>query len=393
MFELALKARLPIISVVTDDLVNFTLVMSKLSGHQTKQLTKAEKAFGPYLFWTHDLDLVTADLYKKLLENDHQLVVVNPAGPHPLVVDTGVLPTPEDMLVTYLKEAVGASNVKDLLPCLKGVSLKAAGEVVQLTQARTGATTPAEVRKTRLMLSPSVQGLFAVDTSYDFYLFPPKLKDWLDLNKKYFLSPTHHKLVPRGILLEGSPGVGKSMAAKAVARHLQVPLYRLDVATTLDKYIGASEARVARILGMVDREEPCVVLIDEVEKIFGENEDSGVTTRILSQLLWWLAEHTTRVFVVMTTNNLETIPKELYRQGRIDLVMKIPRMGLVEANSFAQTVFHSIVGAKPSLAQVSNLSNVLSGKAQDDFSHAEISEIVYTEIKRNNWYNHLTNVA
>ena len=101
----------------------------------------------------------------------------------------------------------------------------------------------------------------------------PPLEDWLELNSAYFLNPkTPAKLMPRGLMLAGKPGVGKSMGAKAIAQHFDIPLFRLDISTTLAKFVGESEARVARSLATVDRESPCVLLLDEVEKIFSGND-------------------------------------------------------------------------------------------------------------------------
>jgi SpoVK/Ycf46/Vps4 family AAA+-type ATPase len=91
------------------------------------------------------------------------------------------------------------------------------------------------------------------------------------------------------------------------------------------------------------------------------------------------------VLTIMTTNNLKNIPPELYRTGRVDMVMKIPRMSAMEANNFAQEVFTSVVGKKATLKQVQALSNALKLTALDDFAHAEVAELVYTTIKVHEW--------
>lgn len=115
---------------------------------------------------------------------------------------------------------------------------------------------------------------------------------------------------------------GKTLAAKHIASTFKVPLYRLDLGAMMGKYVGESEANLNSALAQVDQVEPCVVVFDEVEKIFQSQGDSGVTSRLLSQLLWWLQEHKTKVFTVMTTNNLGIIPEELHREGRIDATMQ-----------------------------------------------------------------------
>lgn len=109
---------------------------------------------------------------------------------------------------------------------------------------------------------------------------------------------------------------------------------------------------------------PCVVLIDEVEKVFQSGEDGGVTSRILSQLLWWLAEHRTRVLTVMTTNDYAAIPPELYRPGRLDKVMFLPKLPLGLARHFPVAVFKSMLGQDIAPAQYS-LDAALSANEED----------------------------
>jgi hypothetical protein len=386
MFENALSAKIPVLGVTTDDLMNFEEALHLIAKMTVKELPKNVKALGDALYWTMDVEDVTLDVYKFLMKHEHQLVVINPSKKNPLVFDAGELPTPKEMILGYLEEVMEADQVEQTYTALKGLSLKAVSEIVMLTQARTGSMSIKEIRRTRSMLGGTVQGLIPVEPDFDFYKFPVKIEEWLKINRAYFLSEkTPPKLRPRGVMLEGSPGVGKSMAAKAIARELGVPLYRLDIATTLNRYIGESEARVARSLSLLEREAPCVMLLDEVEKHFTDKEDSGVVTRIMSQLLWWLADHSSRVLTVMTTNNLSHIPPELYRTGRVDMVMKIPRMSTMEANNFAQEVFASVVGKKATLKQVQTLANALKLTEKDDFAHAEVAELVYTQIKQHEW--------
>lgn len=386
MFENALSAKIPVLGVTTDDLMNFEVALHLIAKMTIKELPKNVKALGAALYWTMDVEDVTIDVYKMLVKHEHQLVVINPTKKNPLVFDAGELPTPKEMILGYLEEVMEADQVEQTYAALKGLSLKAVSEIVMLTQARTGSMSIKEIRRTRSMLGGTVQGLIPVEPDFDFYKFPVKLEDWLKMNRTYFLSEkTPPKLRPRGVMLEGSPGVGKSLAAKAIARELGVPLYRLDIATTLNRYIGESEARVARSLSLLEREAPCVMLLDEVEKNFTDKEDSGVMTRIMSQLLWWLADHQSSILTVMTTNNLAHIPPELYRTGRIDFHMKIPRLSSSEALNFAQEVFLSVLGKKPSLKQVQILSMAVKATALDDFSHAEVAELVYSTVKANAW--------
>ena len=101
-------------------------------------------------------------------------------------------------------------------------------------------------------------------------------------------------------------------------------------------------------LARLDQAEPCVVLIDEIEKVFstkGGDLDGATTTTMLSQLLWWLAEHKSRVLTVMTTNNAKALPPELYREGRIDEVMVFEGLTGADAAKFVKGVVSTFVGA------------------------------------------------
>lgn len=390
MFDLALKANIPIIGVTTDDLPNCTAVLQTISGRKVLPWPHLKSVqLGPYLYYTDSLDAVTVDNYRKLAEGEYQLIVINPPKTSSLIFFAGELPTPKAMIEQYLKDFVAPEDRSPLLEALKGLSLKTASETVQLTMARTGAVDPKEVRRTRTVLGGSVQGLHSTDTTLDFYIPPVLLENWLKTNTAYFNNPaTPQKLVPRGLLLSGPPGVGKSVAAKAIANHFGVPLYRLDMATTLGKYIGESEARIASSLNLIERESPCVLLIDEVEKLFGSTDDHGVTARILSQLLWWLADHKSRVLTVMTTNNKSALPPELYRPGRLDQVLDIQPLTLSDAKVFSRDVYIGVMGTGPSLAQDKLMTDALiaRGNADAGFSPAEIEELVYRLIKEHGWW-------
>lgn len=147
------------------------------------------------------------------------------------------------------------------------------------------------------------------------------LREWLgkremlmkaDLSR----SPLHP---PRGILLVGVPGCGKSLSAKAIAASWQLPLYRLDMSSVLGMYVGQSEAQLREALETADRVAPCVLWIDEIEKALSDGGgDGGVTRRILGQFLYWLQESTSKVFMVATANDVSSLPPELLRKGRFD---------------------------------------------------------------------------
>jgi len=149
-----------------------------------------------------------------------------------------------------------------------------------------------------------------------------------------------HNFVADGFIVHNT---GKSAASKFIANQWGVPLYHLDIGSLKDKYVGGSEAGLNAALSQVDSLGPCILLLDEAEKAFSSQSDSGVTTSLLGTLLWWLQEHESRVFTVMTTNCRESIPKELYREGRIDEVMVFKGLeSWMEAVEFAAHIYKTL---------------------------------------------------
>jgi AAA+ superfamily predicted ATPase len=126
---------------------------------------------------------------------------------------------------------------------------------------------------------------------------------------------------PRGVLIVGVQGCGKSLAAKVTAREWQMALLKLDAGRLMDKYIGESEKNFRRAIEMAESMAPTVLWIDEIEKAFavgGAEVDGGLGRRLLGAFLTWLQEHRAPVFVAATANDLSTLPPELMRKGRFD---------------------------------------------------------------------------
>jgi SpoVK/Ycf46/Vps4 family AAA+-type ATPase len=148
-----------------------------------------------------------------------------------------------------------------------------------------------------------------------------QLKQWLSQRKSVFRGDdsTVHLDSPKGILLLGIQGCGKSLAAKATAGIFGVPLLRLDFGAIYDKYHGETERKLRESLQTADVMSPCVLWIDEIEKgIAGRGGETGTTQRVLGTFLTWMAEKKSHVFVVATANNISALPPELVRKGRFD---------------------------------------------------------------------------
>jgi SpoVK/Ycf46/Vps4 family AAA+-type ATPase len=150
------------------------------------------------------------------------------------------------------------------------------------------------------------------------------LKKWLEKRKAVVANPLKAEefglSFPRGVLLLGVPGCGKSLSAKAVASEWRLPLLKFDTSNLYNKYIGESEKNFKRAIRAAERMAPVVLWIDELEKAFavGGNEDGGVSQRILGTFLSWMQDRKGEVFIVATANEIERLPPEFLRKGRFD---------------------------------------------------------------------------
>jgi len=148
-----------------------------------------------------------------------------------------------------------------------------------------------------------------------------KLRTWLEQRKAIFRGEQHNAALspPKGLLLLGVQGGGKSLAAKATAGLFQVPLLRLDFATIYNKFHGETERNLRESLKTAEAMAPCVLWIDEIEKgLSTGSNDGGTSQRVLGTLLTWLSERKAPVFLVATANDIERLPAELVRKGRFD---------------------------------------------------------------------------
>lgn len=150
-----------------------------------------------------------------------------------------------------------------------------------------------------------------------------RLKKWLELRRAAFLGAEGAQAldVPKGVMLLGVQGSGKSLAAKAIAGSWRVPLLRLDFGAMYDKFHGETERNLRAALETAAAMSPCVLWLDEVEKGLASGDasgDAGVSKRVLATLLTWMSERRNRVFLMATANNIASLPPELLRKGRFD---------------------------------------------------------------------------
>jgi SpoVK/Ycf46/Vps4 family AAA+-type ATPase len=198
-----------------------------------------------------------------------------------------------------------------------------------------------------------------------------RLKNWLEQRRGAFDGSAPGLDAPKGVLLLGVQGCGKSLAARAAAGVLGCPLLRLDFGALYNKYHGESERNLRESLGTADVMAPCVLWIDEIEKgLATSDSDGGTSRRVLGTFLTWLAEKRSRVFVVATANDIAALPPELVRKGRFDEIFFVDLPGQENREQILE-IHASRRGLKLTEGQKRAL-----GAAADGYSGAEIEQAV-----------------
>jgi len=196
-------------------------------------------------------------------------------------------------------------------------------------------------------------------------------KSWLQKRCAAFDGSAPQLDAPKGVLLLGVQGCGKSLAARASAGIFNIPLLRLDCAALFDKYVGESERNLRETLASADVLAPCVLWIDEIEKGFAAGDsDGGATRRVLGAFLTWLAEKSSRVFVVATANDISALPPELIRKGRFDEIFFVDLPNLSTRAEILR-----IHAAKRGIALDSTTLATLAQECEG-FSGAEIEQAI-----------------
>jgi ATP-dependent 26S proteasome regulatory subunit len=152
-----------------------------------------------------------------------------------------------------------------------------------------------------------------------------RLREWVE-KRKNALTPEGQEfglVPPKGVLITGVQGCGKSLAARAIAGEWRVELTRLDAGALYDKFIGESEKKLHKVFELAEKLAPVVLWIDEIEKAFASagtsgEADAGLSQRLLASLLTWMQDHEGGVFLVATSNNITSLPPEMMRKGRFD---------------------------------------------------------------------------
>jgi len=391
MLRQAVLGQLPIITLRTRDTINVADVIRYTSGKPMIQwdgTTILQKAL-LFIWGGTALKEPWRLVYEKFTKAGSTLLVINPTNPIPEAFDVGDLITPRDMVFKALTEALSngppTPAIKDyvgtLMPALGGLTLKESVEVMRLSAVDNDALTPQSITAIRRQIVPPLQGFSQIDTDLEYYEPPKAWAAFVDSKRDYFLGDYDWRVVPRGALLKGTPGTGKTQGVKYLANRWGVPAYRLAVDFN-SKWHGESEQNVAAILAQVKHEAPCVLLMDEIEKMMAKGGDS-VQEKIRSQLLWFMQENRSKVFVAMTTNDEKKLPPEMFREGRISASIEFHGLTLFEAMPFAQNVLKTFKVGDPAAAKAAvekRVKSLFSTTNPELVAHAAINEAVVSTL-------------
>ncbi len=274
-----------------------------------------------------------------------------------------------------------------LLNALQGLTLQQARQAVASAMLDDEKLTPEDIgfvlkRKAQLIRDGGILEYYPVeDNRFQLGGFA-NLKAWLQRAHVGFSHEAQalNLTPPRGILLVGVPGCGKSLAAKVIAREWKLPLLKLDAGRLFDKYIGESEKNFRKAITLAESIAPVALWIDEIEKAMvssGSSEaDGGLSRRLFGAFLTWLQEKRKEVFVVATANDLSILPPELLRKGRFDEIFFVD----LPTSEERETILKIHLGLRKQDAATFDLPRIVA--ACEGFSGAEIEQAVVSALYR-----------
>ncbi|NLQ04737.1 AAA family ATPase [Cylindrospermopsis raciborskii MVCC19] len=210
------------------------------------------------------------------------------------------------------------------------------------------------------------------------------LKCWVRMRQQAFSESARQYGIPnpKGLLLVGIQGTGKSLSAKTIAYEWRLPLLRLDIGRLFGGIVGESESRVRQMIQLAEAISPCVLWMDELDKAFGNitgggDGDSGTSRRVFGSLITWMQEKTSPVFIVATANNVRILPAELLRKGRFDEIFFLNLPTPKERREIFQVHLQKI---RPSRMREFDLEKL--SESTHNFSGAEIEQVIIDGMHR-----------
>lgn len=336
---------------------------------------------------------------KQLFENASAVVFLAPTLELPadlehLVTEFVLAPLAADRYRAFLQEVlrdvrrttrievdVTPDDLARLLRAAQGLSLEELRRIISVPMVRDGKLSiedlyAIEQAKHALLLRTGCLESAQAEVVEGDVAGLDSLKTWLRERRVAFAEPERAAKYglkqPRGLLLMGVQGCGKSLSAKLCASVFRVPLVRFDPASLFHKYVGETEKTLKRTLKLAETMAPLVLWIDELDKAFGSSDasDGGLSRRVLGTFLSWLAEHKAHVFVVATANDVETLPPELLRKGRFDEMFFVD-LPTAEVRRALFEIHLKKAGREPAAFALDDVLDVTEG-----FSGGEIEQLV-----------------
>jgi hypothetical protein len=281
--------------------------------------------------------------------------------------------------------SLGPDGMEALLQALSGLTLNQARQAIAWAVLDDNALSPEDVprlvrRKGQAIEDGGLLEFYPPDeNAFELGGFE-RLKAWLARAQVGF-RPDAQALglpAPRGVLIVGVQGCGKSLAAKVIARTWQQPLLKLDAGRLFDKYVGESEKNLRKALDVAEAVAPSVLWIDELEKAFsaGSDADGGLSRRMLGSFLTWLQERRAPVFVAATANDLSGVPPELMRKGRFDEIFFVDLPDAAERAAILR------IHLRMRRQEVDAFDLAAMARATDGFSGAEIEQVIVSALYR-----------
>ena len=233
-----------------------------------------------------------------------------------------------EKLLAATDSSLSARDIDELVRSCQGLALDRIRRVLARGIAAHGRFEPEDIdlileEKRQTIRQTQILEFYPASESISDIGGLDSLKDWLLKRGSAFSQRARQYGLPhpRGLMLVGIQGTGKSLTAKAIAHHWHLPLLRLDVGRLFGGLVGESESRTRQMIQLAEALAPCILWIDEIDKAFAGFDgrgDSGTTSRVFGTFITWLAEKSSPVFVVATANNIQSLPPEMLRRGRFD---------------------------------------------------------------------------
>ena len=333
------------------------------------------------------------DTYKTIVITSPLMRIAPELTKDVTVIDFG-LPGPEDFnkLLDRIIEDVkdnpkvkidlGAESRERLLSAARGLTLKEAENVFAKTLVTDGRLSGNDVNivfseKQQVIKKSGLLEYYEAQEKFSDVAGLDNLKDWLKKRSIAFTDRAHKFGLPspRGVLLLGVQGCGKSLCAKAVSGLWRLPLLRFDIGRMFSSLVGSSEENVRRAIQVAESVAPVILWVDEIDKALAgaassAGSDGGTSARVFGTLLTWLSEKTSPVFVIATANDISNLPPELLRKGRLDEIFFVDLPTALERHE----IFRIHIEKRGRDAANFDLDDL--ARVSDGFNGAEIEEAV-----------------